>query len=349
MFRALPALTCSALLGLLATASPARAADWPQALLKRIEQIDERTPGRVGVYVKRLRDDKEMNYAGDRPWYLASTVKLPIAIAVLHEVERGRLKLDQTLALEATDKIDGSGDFVWQNAGRTYTVKDTLAAMMLRSDNTAANMLVRVIGDDTLNDVARDAIGRDDVRPLTSFTKIRQDVYAELHPSARDLENIEMVEIAGAKMGPARVQAFTRASGVDVRDLRAKTMDDAYARYYARGDNNATLEGYAEMLEKLVDGKLVNAQHRDMLFKYMKLDDPGEYRLAGGLPLKTPFIHKTGTQFERACHMGVIDPLGDDAIVVTACTEGIDEQAPAERVLRQVGEAVKLTVMADGA
>ena len=349
MMRSIPWLAGAAALSLLAATAPVRAADWPSVLVKQVEQIDRRSPGTIGVYVKRLSDDKEMNYAGDRPWYLASTVKLPIAIAVLREVERGKLRLDQTLTLEATDKIDGSGDFVWQKDGRTYTVEETLAAMMLRSDNTAANMLVRVIGDDALNDTAREAMGGREVKPLTTFTKIRQDVYAELHPAARELANIEMVEIAGAKMGPARVQAFRRTTGIDTEELQAKTMDEAYARYYAKGDNSGTLEGYAALLEKLVDGGLVNARHRDMLYRYMKLDDPGEYRLAGGLPQKTPFIHKTGTQFERACHMGVINPTTPDAIVVTACVEGVDENRPAETLLREVGRAVAQTVMADGA
>ncbi len=346
----IPALSfaCATALSLLA-AAPASAADWPEQLVKKIEQIDQRSPGSVGVYVKRLDDGKEMSYAGDRPWYLASTAKVPIAIAVLQQVERGKLKLDQEFALEDTDKVDGSGELVWQNSGKRYDVEALLNAMLMRSDNTAANMLIRAIGKDTLNAGARDYMGRREVGDITSYTQIRYDVYSELHPSARELSNRNLVEIAGAAMGPARVQAFSRSAGVKTDDLQVNTMRDAYARYYQRGFNTATMEGYGAMLEKLVQGKLLPDTQRDMLYEYMKINEPGEYRLAGGLPDRTSFIHKTGTQFERACHVGVINPRDAAAIVVVACVEGVDENKPAENLLREVGKAVAQTVMVDGA
>jgi beta-lactamase class A len=350
MIPAIPTLARAALLSLLVAVAPAHAApDWPEALVKKLEQLDQASPGSVGVYVKRLDDGKEMSYAGDRPWYLASTAKLPIAIAVLQQVERGKLSLNQRFTLEETDKVDGSGELVWQASGKRYDVEALLDAMMMRSDNTAANMLIRAIGEDTLNAGARDYMGRRDVTRLTNFTQIRYDVYAELHPDARELSNRKLVEIAGADMGPARVQAFSRSAGLKAADLQADTMRDAYARYYQRGLNTATMEGVGAMLEKLVQGKLLPAAQRDMLYAYMKLNDPGEYRLAGGLPRKTSFIHKTGTQFERACHVGVINPETAAAIVVAACVEGVDENQPAEKLLREVGRAVAQTVMADGA
>jgi len=348
MLPALSTLACATVLSLLA-AAPASAADWPEQLVKKIEQIDQRSPGSVGVYVKRLDDGKEMSYAGDRPWYMASTAKVPIAIAVLQQVERGKLSLDQEFALEDTDKVDGSGELVWQNRGKRYDVEALLNAMLMRSDNTAANMLIRAIGEDTLNAGARDYMGRREIGDITSYTQIRYDVYSELHPSARELSNRNLVEIAGAAMGPARVQAFSRSAGLKADALHVHTMRDAYARYYQRGLNTATMEGYGAMLEKLVQGKLLPDSQREMLYDYMKINEPGEYRLAGGLPNKTSFIHKTGTQFERACHVGVINPRDEAAIVVAACVEGVDENKPAENLLREVGKAVAQTVMADGA
>ena len=43
-------------------------------------------------------------------------------------------------------------------------------------------------------------------------------------------------------------------------------------------------------------------------------------RLEAGLPEDVPFIQKTGTQLERACHVGVIEPQDERrAIVVVTC------------------------------
>ncbi len=339
-----PALRALAAACAMLACAPAWSQAWPAALLERVQKIDAKAPGNLGVYVKRLSDDSEMSYAGDRRWYLASTAKVPIAVAVLKKIEDGDLHMDQEFALEETDKIDGSGDLVWQDAGKRYTVEDLLDAMLFRSDNTASNVLIRIVGEDALNRTARDAMGRREVGELTSFTRIRHDVYSALHPKARELSNEDLVKIAAANIGPNRVRAVSNALDIEADALQVKTMEDAYARYYATERNTATLEGYSAMLEKLVRGKLLTDAHRDALYVFMKLDDPGGYRLAGGLPPKTPFIHKTGTQYQRACHIGVVNPR-EDAIIVAACVENMDEAKPSENVLREVGQAVTQTLL----
>ncbi len=51
-------------------------------------------------------------------------------------------------------------------------------------------------------------------------------------------------------MGPQRVEAVRRALNLTTADLQARTMDEAYERYYARKLNSATLDGSGAMLEK---------------------------------------------------------------------------------------------------
>lgn len=345
--KALSPLLCALCLGLAAPAQAAANADWPEALVERLQALDKESPGTLGVYVKNLADGKEMLYAADRPWYLSSTVKVPIAIAVLQAVDDGDLSLDQPLTLEATDKIDGAGDMVWQEDGSTHTVDDMLEAMLMQSDNTAANVLIRTLGEDTLNRRARDYMGGRGVNELTTFTQIRQDIYSELHPDARKLSNEQLVEVAGANIGPARVQAFSRIAELEEDDLQAKTMDEAYARYYDKGLNMATLQAYGGMLEKLVEGDLLSEESQAKLFEYMKLGVETDYRVQAGLPKGTPFIHKTGTQFEQACHAGVIRPEGggEAAIIVAACAEDLDEAKEAGTVLQNVGKHVAETML----
>ncbi|MBU4609790.1 serine hydrolase [Achromobacter sp. GG226] len=332
---------------LAADASDAPAADWPQTLVERLEALDAKSPGTLGVYVKHLADGREMLYAADRPWYLSSTVKVPIAIAVLEAVDDGKLTLDQEITLEANDKIDGAGDVVWQEVGSTHTIDDMLEAMLMQSDNTAANVLIRTLGEDTLNRRARDYMGRRGVNELTTFTQIRRDIYGELHPDAARLTNEQLVEVAGANIGPARVQAFSRIAEIDSDALQAKTMDEAYARYYAKGLNMAKLQAYGDMLEKLVEGDLLSDESQAKLFEYMKLGVETNYRVQAGLPKGTPFIHKTGTQYEQACHAGVIRPEdgGAQAIIVAACAEGLDEAKEAGTLLESVGKQVAETLL----
>lgn len=335
---------CTALI-LTSGSLAAHAAAWSDALRQQIEKIDQATPGQLGVYVKRLDNGEALSYQADRPWYLGSSAKLPVAIAVLQEVEQGRINLAQQVTLQDTDKVDGSGNVVWNKAGTRYRVDALLKRMLMESDNTAANMLIRTLGDDVLNRRARDLLGAKGFERITDFTEVRYDVYAELHPDARKMANMDLVRLAASPMGPKRVDALARTIDVDPTDLRVKTMDEAYTRYYARGLNSAPLTSYGGMLEKLVTGKLLSPAHQQRLFTDLKYASYDAYRLEAGLPRSERFIHKTGTQLHRACHMGVVNPQdgGRAAIVVATCAEDLDEHGEAGKAFEEIGRALTQT------
>lgn len=350
-FRLLRLLTLAWALTSASLACVAAPPDWAEALQKHVERIDRASPSELGVYVKRLDNGETFSYQAGQRWYLASTAKLPIAIAVLQEVEAGRLALNKSLVLKDADKVDGSGALVWQRSGSAYTVESLLKRMLMDSDNTAANLLVRTVGEDTLNQRAQQYMGRQAFERLTNFAQVRYDVYAQLHPDARKLTNLEIVQIAGAPMGPQRTAAVARVLSIQPGELQARSLDEAYTRYYEGGLNAATLEGYGGMLERLVRGDLVKApQHLRLLYKDLKFDTYDAYRLEAGLPRTVRFIHKTGTQWERACHAGVIEPQdeGRNGIVVVACAEGLDENKEAGRVFEQVGEAITEALLGGG-
>ncbi|KQP13716.1 serine hydrolase [Pseudorhodoferax sp. Leaf267] len=347
----LPAPLCRLLVLclLLAGAEAARAADWREALQQDVERLDRDTPGELGVYVKRLADGTTMSYGADKPWYLGSTAKLPIAVAVLQQAQAGSLRLTDELRLQDTDKVDGSGPLVWNKAGTAYSIDTLLTRMLGDSDNTAANMLVRAVGPERLERSATAAFGAR--ATLTDFTQVRRDVYAELHPDARRLTNRQLVEIAAAPMGPRRVDAVRRALQLQPADLQRSDIAEAYARYYASGRNSVSLVAYGGLLERLVRGELLAPAGTARLFKALKFETRGDYRLEAGLPPQVRFIHKTGTQFERACHMGVIDPQdgGAQAIVLAVCAAGLDEHRVAGRLFEQVGTAISRALLPTGA
>ncbi|MCG6542065.1 class A beta-lactamase-related serine hydrolase [Pseudomonas sp. KSR10] len=316
---------------------------WRNELEQDVRRIDEGSPGRLGLYVKHLGDGTAFVYEADRFWYLGSAVKVPIAVAVLQGVDEGEHSLDDELALEASDKVDGSGDLVWQDNGVAYSVRTLLNEMLIESDNTAANMLIRLVGEDRLNERTHENMGGKGFERITDFTQVRRDVYGELHPDARELDNLELVKLASAPFSQPRYEAVARVLNRSPDELEADSMEQAYERYYARKLNSSTLEAYGTLLEKLVSGELLSESSRDLLFKNMKLDRYDAYRLEAGLPRDVPFIQKTGTQLERACHVGVIDPLSEDqtnTVIVVACAEAMDEDKEAGAAFEQLGQAI---------
>lgn len=326
---------------------PAVPGDWQSELRQRIEKIDRESPGQLGVYVKRLDSGETFGHNADERFYLGSSAKVPIALAVLQQVDAGKLALTSEVVLSEDDKIDGPGELVWARPGTAYTLDSLLTRMLGVSDNTAANLLVRTVGEDALNKSAAAVLGKG-FEKITSLTQVRREVYAELHPDARKLSSKQLVQIAAADMGSPRVEAVRRALGLPATALRVKTIAEAYDRYYRRNLNTATLTGYGGMLEQLVRGKLLSNTGTAQLFKYLKFGRRGDYRLEGGIPKSEALIHKTGTQYRRACHMAVVNPQngGARAIVVTTCAAEMDDVKEAGGIFRRVGEAVSKTALA---
>ncbi len=87
------------------------------------------------------------------------------------------------------------------------------------------------------------------------------------------------------------------------------------------------------------------------MFTHMKYGSYDAYRLEAGLPKEARFIHKTGTQLGRACHMGVINPQdqGQNGIVVAVCAEDLDEDKEAGRAFERIGKAISQTLLSDDA
>lgn len=326
-----------------------RAQDWQDRLETDVVRIDAATHGALGVHVQRLRDDATFDADGGRAWYLSSTIKVPVAIAVLQAVEAGELSLDQPVELLATDRVDGSGDMIGEKVGARFTIEDLLGRSLRNSDSIATDMLIRRLGVDALNRRVA-GWGIDGFGPITTILQVRYDVYGMLHPGVAQLDNEQLLSVRRAAAGQPRRAAIARELGVAPDALALPTLAAAFERYYAGGKNSATLVAFAQLLERLVEGELLNPTHTALVLGHMRAITTGSRRLQAGLAPGTAFAQKTGTQFERACNVGVIDPeAAAKAVVVVACLEGFGDIARAEAALADLGRALQRSGVRDAA
>ncbi|MFB2879521.1 serine hydrolase [Floridanema aerugineum] len=82
----------------------------------------------------------------------ASTIKVPILIAFLQDVEAGKIQWSEKLTLKSEFRASGSGNMRHRKIGTEYTALDVLTRMITISDNTATNMVIdRLGGIEALN------------------------------------------------------------------------------------------------------------------------------------------------------------------------------------------------------
>ncbi|WP_244243981.1 serine hydrolase [Marilutibacter alkalisoli] len=325
---------------------------WAEPLDTAAARIDEAMPGSFGIHVRHLDTATDnqagsLDRGGDRRWYLSSTIKVPVAIAVLERVDAGDLALDEELVLSETDYVDGAGDLLMQDPGTRYSIATLLEKSLQDSDSTATDMLIRLIGEDVLNRRIADWTGGG-FGPITTIVQVRYDAYGALHPGVAELSNMDLVRLRNSRAGEARLVALAKALGVPRDELDTRDLDDVFGRYYETGRNSATLEAYALMLEKLVTGELLSEASTRRILDHMRAITTGDRRIQAGLPSGTDFAQKTGTQVARACNVGVLDPDkgAGGATVVVACAEDFEDLAQAERAFREFGQALGETGLA---
>ena len=79
----------------------------------------------------------------------ASTIKVAILVMVLQEVAAGRLSPDQTLVIPR-DRVGGSGVLTALPSVQRLTIAEIAELMIVVSDNEATNILIGLLGLDTM-------------------------------------------------------------------------------------------------------------------------------------------------------------------------------------------------------
>lgn len=82
----------------------------------------------------------------------ASVIKVPIMLAVLQAVQKGKLNLETRYVLQDDDRVTGSGILFELSSGLNPTLHDLLHLMMVISDNMATNLLIDLLGIDPINE-----------------------------------------------------------------------------------------------------------------------------------------------------------------------------------------------------
>ena len=131
---------------MLAASAQAAAAAPAPSLQARVEQAVRTLRGSMGVAAKDLTTGKSVFVNADLPFPTASVIKVAVMVEVFHQAAEGRLRRDETLTLEESSKVGGSGVLLRLHGGLQLTINDLLDLMMTVSDNTATNMLIGKVG-----------------------------------------------------------------------------------------------------------------------------------------------------------------------------------------------------------
>ncbi len=109
--------------------------------------------GECGLIVEDLRSGWKIKINEEKLFPSASIVKIPIMAACFLAQAEGKITLEDKIILKNRLKVLGSGKLKELPEGTPVKIKDLIEMMIAESDNTAANMLIDLLGEDYLNTV----------------------------------------------------------------------------------------------------------------------------------------------------------------------------------------------------
>jgi beta-lactamase class A len=113
-------------------------------------------PARVGIAIEDLTSGGVSQINANTSMPAASTIKVPVMVEVFKQMSAGKIDLNRTVHLMQSDKDWGWGELCDARNGTGYKVSALLWKMITKSDNTATNMLIRLVGRQNINATMRD-------------------------------------------------------------------------------------------------------------------------------------------------------------------------------------------------
>jgi len=280
----------------------------------------------IGVAAIHLESGQRISVNGDEPFPLASTYKIPMAAYALQLVDDGRLGLDQLIEIEQSDLVISSPiTQLFPHPGIQLSLLNLLEATLIRSDNTATDVLLRTIGGGQAVTSWLSEQGIRDLRVDRSTAEL-----------IRDYMGIPATDVATSMATQYRSLSFD--------DLNEDDWAALYQRLLEDPRDKGTPRAMVELLRGIWEDDYLSAAHGEALRAIMTRCLTGGARLSGRLPAQQlPIAHKTGTLGGTVNDVGIIrlpDNRGTVAIAVFVRGRSALDVAAGEQAIAEVGRTL---------
>ncbi|RST29937.1 serine hydrolase [Sphingomonas ginkgonis] len=285
-----------------AAQSPAPVAT-PADLQAQLRALAVAQPGGAGIAAIDLATGREISVDGDRPFPLASTVKLLVAATYLDAVDQGRRSLAEPIPFDERWRHHDGLMTVLAHPGVTLSAANWIEAMLTQSDNSAADQMFAAVGGPA-------AVQRWATAHGVAGVRVDRDIGGIL------LDNIGLPRLAGRSDAEALVAADALPA------LAPAQMDSAAARFAADPRDQGSALGMARLLARIDRGELLRPASRAWLLDVLGRTRTGPDRIAAGLPAGARLAHKTGSLRGVTDDVGIATLPGGRRIAIAVLASG---------------------------
>lgn len=292
-------------------------------LQNEITRLAKITDGEVGLTAIHIESGRRVDFHASDRFPMASTFKVPIAVQILSRVDRGEIRLDQMITLEPHDLHPGSGELsnLLKQPGVSLSVRNLMELMLLISDNSATDIVLRLAGG-----------------PEAVTSKMRELGITGINVNRPTVRLIS--EWLGADLPPEKdwtPELFGKLYSAVPPAARAA----AEAKFNTDPRDTAQPSAMADLLLKIYSKKLHKPETAELLLDIMRRCQTGDARIKGMLPPETVVAHKTGSIGGTINDVGIVT-LPDNAghVVLALFVKQGTKSETSERAIAQIARAV---------
>jgi beta-lactamase class A len=262
------------------------------SLSDQIQSAIDASGAEMGVSLIHIESGEEIHINADDSFPMASVLKIPVLCEAFHQMATGAFTLEDRWPLTYPQKNIGSGILTYLQDGLNPTVRDLLTLMIIISDNTATDMVMRQLGVDKIDGYMKE-LGVGDIHMAFDIRGIFDDMYGQA--------------VADPK----------HFIGDITKQRTAPPMNrDGVALKGGPTNNTATARAMTQLCAMIYRGEIISPEACDDML-YILLQQTLNQRLPRYLPYGIPFAHKTGTLSGIRNDAGILYASETDHIAIT--------------------------------
>ena len=249
-----------------------------EVLNNKIRDIEKKNNVIIGLSAVHIERNEVISHNSQTPFFMASTIKLPIAVAFLQRVDEKKDSLNRRVVLDTNNSVPGSGTLyhLFEKKRLTISLKQVLNYMMKNSDNSASDAILHEVQGPVYVTKRMLALGFKNIYVNRSILEMLLDSNHISHEYLKDRQPVFSLE---KKFNSTPLAIRTSAWERFQNDIRDTTTPDQMA----------------QLLVKIHKKEALSEESTSVLLDIMEKCRSGRSRIKGLLPANVKVAHKTGT------------------------------------------------------
>lgn len=290
----------------------------PEDLQARVESRLDGLDAISSVYARHLPTGREVAVRADQPMNTLSVIKIPVLVQAYRDAESGRLDLDARIEVTPEDMRRGSGLVQTFAPGLQPTLRGLVTQMIITSDNTATDMVIRAVGLERVNALL-EAEGYTDTRLKYTTGDLFRMVWELADPAHAALTDREVFDRGFPSDPEASARSFafegdsTAWLGRTTAREMSRLLEQIYNAELAGGESTNEMisimqrQLYSSRLPQRVQWQGVGVAHKTGDWPPIAGNDVGILYYDGGPTVISVFTNQNrGDFFELEATLGLI-------------------------------------------